>query len=364
MSRRGAIVAVRPDLERRARSALLVLFLIAIVAQPIAVQIANHSLRDVYAGADAHTQWNDYLTHPTPEVLFIGASNARMDVDVPSLTRILSARAGRPVSVGKLGVNAEQPTFLEALTYRVMKLQSRPRLIVFIVAAAMFNPTFYCRACVAGDLLTLDLWQISFPYDAAFMKLAATLDPNWPWLLTGWMLPAVGYYQQEMAAVQCPVVDAGRHLYSGQHWPVPAAFLRPTACDLGVHPLPDEVMTPEKRSAVYDLYLGQFVENYRFSSVLADHMRQMVAIVRSAGATALLATLPEFGLSDVAPAAHAEFWIRIRALADELGINDVNLSTELNDQPNLWTDPMHLNRAGAARLAPTLARAIWPEASQ
>jgi hypothetical protein len=363
-SSRAALRQGRPDLERRARAALLVLVVVAVAIQPIAVQVANYSLRNVYAGTDTHSQWTYYRTHPVPEVLFIGPSNARMDVDVTLLTRILSSRAGRHVSVGKLGISAEQPTFLEALTYRVMNLPSRPRLVVFTVAAAMFNPTFHCPACVSSDLLTLDLWQISEPFDAGFMKLAAALDPRWPWLLTGWVLPAVGYYPQEAAAVQCPVVKAGRHLYRGWQVQPPPVLVQPTACDLGVHPLPDEVMSTQKRAAVNELYLSQFVGNYQFSPVLAERFRHVVSIARKAGARAMLATLPEFGLSDVAPAAHAKFWVGITALTDELSIGHVNLSSALNDQPDLWTDPMHLNLSGAARLAPALAEAIWPEARQ
>lgn len=353
--------AAGPALEHRARSALLALVVAVVVAQPIGLQVANQSLQEVYGGVDVHSQWTQYIGHPAPDVLFIGPSNARMDVDAPLLERILSAWAGRHISVGKLGINAEQTRFLEALTYRVMNLPSRPRIVVFIVAAGMFNPTFFCPGCVSSDLLTLDLWQISYPLDAGFMRLASDLDPRWPWLLTGWALPAVGYWPQEVAAVQCPVVNAGRQVSIRLHELPPPALLQPTPCDLGVHPLPNEVMTPEKRAAVNALYLNEFVGNYRFSPDLADGLRQMVSLSRRAGARPLLVTLPEFALSQVAPTAHAQFWTGIRTLDAELRVAHVDLTGELNDRPELWTDPMHLNRNGAAVFAPTLAQAIWSQ---
>jgi hypothetical protein len=288
----------------------------------------------------------------------MGPSTARLDVDTSEIGRLLAMRSGHSIRVGKLGSNAESPSFLEALLYRVLERPDRPSVIVFVVAAPMFNPVFHCQGC-PRSLMGLDLIQISQPYEPTFMTRAWTLDPEDRLLLAGgWFLPSLTAGPVIAAAARCNFMDAGRDLVRKAGVAGPPFLAAPTPCELGAHPAPSDQMDPAQIPAIEAEYRDHFVQNYRFSTVQAAHLREMVGTARSKGVTVTFAQFPNFRMEDVNPQANTIFQAGISALAADLAVPMFDFSTELRTDRSLWGDPLHLNAYGAKAFAPMLARSL------
>ena len=344
--------------SRRARQALLLLAGILVLVQPVGPYLRSAALDRLTAGAGIGAQWEAYQSAPAPDVLFIGPSTARLDVDTGEVGRLLGTRGGHAVRVGKLGSNAESPAFMEALLYRVLERPTRPLQIVFVVAAPMFNPIFRCQGC-PRSLLALDLVQISQPYEPAFLARALSLDPeDRPLLVANWLLPLATASPFVAGAGRCMSVDAGRALLRREGGSQPAFLSAPTPCELGAHPSPSDRMEAARMPAVYAEYRDHFVRDYQFSPVQATHLRNMVAMARSSGVTVSLAQFPSYWLENVNPEADRSFQAGIRSLANDLSVPMFDFATALRGDPSLWGDPLHLNADGARVFAPMLARSV------
>jgi hypothetical protein len=343
----------------RARVALLVLLAVAIAAQPLSVPITHAATEKLTNGMDAHTQWANYLAHPGPDVLVLGASNARLDIDARALGESLSAATGRHVTAAAIGMNAATPDFLSVLTYRVMKLPKRPKVIVFPVAAPMVNPHFRCSTCPA-DLVSPYLWQISEPYDLDFMRQAVSSDPNPKELLALWAASAAITYPLVLAAARCQLVETGRAAATDLGRSVPLFLRGPTACDVGQHPGPDDHWTPESQQLTEQEYATNFVADFEFSSRQADYLVRMAELARAGGAQPVFAEFPSLGMDAVNPGAEAAFRSGIRDVSVRAGAPFLDLTAQLQDDHSLWADPLHLNRYGAAAMAPILATELAP----
>ena len=81
-----------------------------------------------------------------------------------------------------IGVNPEQPAFLDAVIYRVLQRTSRPSLLLLNLSEYQFTVHYTYDSAE-------DPWQISRPLDPSFMwrALQDATDPSR--LIRGWMLP-------------------------------------------------------------------------------------------------------------------------------------------------------------------------------
>ncbi|HVD01813.1 MAG TPA: hypothetical protein VNG93_11815 [Candidatus Dormibacteraeota bacterium] len=346
-----------PAVRRRAWRALVVLLAIAVLAQPLSVPAGHYLFNKLQDGTDINTQWRQYVAGPAPDVLFLGPSEARTDVDRARLSALLSAAVGRPVSVGTLGVSAEQPAFLDVLMYRVMERSSRPKLIVNTLEAPMFNPNAVCRYC-EHDPLTTDLWQLTDYGDPGFLKLALENDPSRLQLLAGWVMPALANYPS-IAAVECPVVTRARRATQFLFGSVPWELQLATPCEISAASRPDHVMTAQESANVADVYRSDFVSNYAVSPQLLAAERDLIRRGK-AGGTQVVLLRPPFhsSIRSSDQAVDPRFLAAVGSLSTELDVPVVDLSQAVPDDPSLWVDPIHLNRSGAQLVAPQLAAAL------
>ena len=181
-SRRTAI-----PVQRRARAALILLTLATAAIQPALIPAAHVSARMIWDRADVHTLWQQYRSTPAPEVLFLGASSTRMDVDTDEIARLLSAPAGRHVTIGKFGVNGEGPDFYVAALQRILSLPTRPHLVIIQTDQLVFN---------SSELVNTnqDLWLMSDPFDAGYMRTALRVSPEPARLALSWAVPFFATY--------------------------------------------------------------------------------------------------------------------------------------------------------------------------
>lgn len=348
-------------MRRRARQSLRALVAIVILSQPVGPSLDAWAVTRLQDGADIGAQWAHYRSEPIPDVLFIGPSNARTDVDTVEISRLLSQRRGRVIRVGKLGATAESPAFMDALLYRVLELPKRPSMIVISVAAPLFNRGFRCPRCLKR-LLAVDLFQISQPYDATFMARAWSLAGEERDLLAlAWFLPTIAGVPVVTAAARCDLTDAGRWLARKVRPTVPLFLSAPTPCELGAHPSSTDqwAQTDEQiRLGLEEQYQTEVMHDYSFSTDQANHLMTMVGMTRASGATVSFLQYPHYWLEDLAPQGEQIFQAHIRDLAADVGVPMFNFSTRLRSDESLWADPLHLNGRGATALAPMLADSV------
>jgi hypothetical protein len=337
------------SVRRYAWRSLATVVSLFVVVQVASVPAGLAAFGNIYNGADTHSTWHAYLAGPAPEVLFLGASDARADVDTQEIARLLSVDAGRPVTVGRLGIVGEGPDFFEVLAYRVMSQPHHPRLLVVSLGMIEFNSSYVFDP-------TADLWQISDPIDYGFMSVAYRADPYRERLLRDWLLPYFVSYRPVGTAVQCQikaVTNKVMQLTSGRSAP-----LDPTTCDESRGIGFDKVMTDPVREKMEQLYRNVYMRNFQFDDRQARHLANLVAMAKHQGAMVMLLTLPTYQLDRLYPDEHAALEAKLENLAAGAGVGFANLMVEFNTSPELWSDPIHLNSAGARALAPRLSTTI------
>jgi hypothetical protein len=326
-----------------------------LLAQPASIPVSNVIRTWIYAGSDTQSQWTAYLARPkAPDVLFVGDSATRMDVDVAAVASELSTKSGRPVDVAKIGANGERAAWMSALVMRVMSRPSKPLLIVFELTDVTFNAT-----TDGWWDPSVDLFQISLPADLAYMRYAYSVDNNPGHLARDWAVPFFVAAPVFAFGATCVMVEGARRA-SG---PTPPGFLRqPSGCEDARLPSPDAHVTPYTDNWTRTQLYGPTIANYRFSEIEAGYARNAVALARAGQTQIVFAVYPFLNLDDLNPAAHPEFDRRTSELASSLNVKLVDLyHSSVRDDKSLWGDPVHLNRWGARALAPSLADGIASE---
>ena len=350
--------AVPPAVTARARRALAVLAAGLLALQLVGGPLGRYLNHQVEQGNEVAAQWEAYASRPAPDVLFLGPSEARTDVDRQRLAAALTAASGRLVTVGSIGAEGEGPAFIDILVHRVMHRSSRPRLIVQTVETPMFNASLACQACW-HDHLTSDTWQVSDLSDPGFVGLALRNDPNRVPLVSGWVLPAVSAYPG-LPALGCPLTEVERQAALALTGRLPLRLAYGSSpCDHSDSLQPDLVMTPARHASAVVEYREVLLARYQTSAEAVAQERDLVRQAQ-AGGTRVVFLKPPFhsALRELDGEVGPRFDAELARIRSELGVPLVDLSAAVPDQDQLWEDPFHLNGAGAARLAPVLASAL------
>jgi hypothetical protein len=344
----GPKTPIRPDASNargHARRALWLLLLVLVLAQPLSIPLAYYAIARFvavipeFAGMDVHSQWDAYLRRPkAPDVLFIGDSQTFTDVDASAISANLSAKLGRPVSVARIGVPAEGPAFLDALTYRIMHRPSRPHLLVFELEQYTMNANRHWDP-------TADLWELSNPPDPGFMAFALRVDPGRWRLLRAWLIPYFITYQPISQLAQCSVVQTAQTaaLLLGR---VPLELRGRTVCSSG--------------EAYLQVNRYQDDPHYRYSTQDEGYVRDAIAMARAGGSQVILSEFPFARLEATNPLAYRTFHSRARELATSLGVPMFSLVNDLSDDQSIyhdgfWLDQAHMSARGARALAPRIS---------
>jgi hypothetical protein len=312
-----------------ARITIGVMILIAVAVQPISTPVAHSLIQQQQHETATFIEWAHYLDEANaPDVLFTGDSRAREDIDVRLVSELASASSGRRLSIGTLGINAERPLFLEALTYRLLSRPSRPKLIVYQFSEYAFTTHYVFDP-------TGDFQQIANPFDPGYMALALKLDPNRGRLLRGWVLPVFANLPAIVAGLRCTVQPQDDSYGCG---------VVPTA--------------PEPRRQYFARRFSEVLRDYEFSTEQATAVRESVRMARAKGVGVAFTVLPAQDLQAQYPQAYQRFLDGTRQLAQSLGIPLWDFHDQLQGQPGMYSDPNHLNPAGARTLAPLLAKEV------
>jgi lysophospholipase L1-like esterase len=182
------------------------------------------------------------------------------------------------------------------------------------------------------------------------MRLAYGLDPNRGRLARAWALPYFMTYQPVSQLAECSMVSAIKTLGARIHR-IPIEYRGELGCQSG---------------EAY-LHVNRFLDNlhYRFSDLQAAHVREAVAMVRTAGTRIAFVEFPFVGMRAINPSAYDEFQPRVRVLAGSLAVPLFDLSSEMTEvltvsSGPVWFGPAHMQHAGARTFAPRLAGALAP----
>jgi hypothetical protein len=346
-----------PVLIRNARRALAILAAGMILIQLISAPIGHRLNAIARSGTDPYSIWEHYASNPVPDVLVIGASSARSDVDEAALSAELSTAAGHTVTVGKMGFAGQTPLFLDALMYRVMSRPQHPKLIVVVVVGPELSDG--CAVCI--NSVYRGLWDISDLTDVGFIRKAVGVSPNPAWLATGWVLPSVAYYPS-VIAVQCLAYEYGRAGATTFIGTVPRQLQDPTYCE-GTIPYKwarQPAMTQVDYESSVQNY-RDFMTNYHVSPDAVASVTDIVSSARAAGTNTVFLQIPlHQGIRNFFSGEVQESKLQLMNLASRLNMDVVDFSASVPDDPSLWVDGMHLDKAGADYLSPRLATALAP----
>src|SRR5713226_9251201 len=95
----------------RAWRSLVVLVVILATAQPLSIVVAIHYLETWGSHGNPHNQWRRYLANPPADILYIGDSRVREDIDGAAIAQSLAGSAGGAVRVSSIGIDAAKPSF-------------------------------------------------------------------------------------------------------------------------------------------------------------------------------------------------------------------------------------------------------------
>jgi hypothetical protein len=346
-----------PIADRNARRALAVLAIGVALLQLVSAPI-GHQLNSVArSGTDVYSVWQHYASSPVPDVLVIGASPARTDVDEVVLAAQLSSAVGRPITVGKMGFAGQTPRFLDALMYRVMKRPEHPKLIALVTVGPELNEG--CAICIYST--NGGLWDITDFTDPELLRLSLQLSPNPGWLVAGWVVPTFAYYPS-LIGLQCIAFDAGRSLSTRLVGRVPIQLQNTTACEATAAykwGRQAEMMQEDYRGSLIN-YKG-FMAEYRLSPATVASLGSIVNRARSGGSHVVFLETPLHpGLRTYFPDEVRKSQEQLHIVAQDLNADVIDLTNLVPDDPGLWVDGLHLDKAGADYFAPQLAQALAP----
>jgi len=305
----------------------VVLLAIAIVLQPIAIALGRQTLAALGAGADTYGLWNSYVSRgEAPEILFVGDSRVRADIDTDRIAELLSTPRD---AVFKLGISNGQPAFLGALVDRVLERPTKPRILVYGLSEFQFNDRLTLDA-------TADYWAISEPISAGHIKraIARSTDPGR--LLRGWAIPALANDRVLWLGVNC----------WWEQRRVPDACTEPSR-------FASHVMTGADEATILAMY-RQDLTDYQHSPTQEHYLSELITAADAQGVTVALMIPPVWRIDDLYPGLYEGYLARMETVAQRHGLRLLDLHTAMRSDRTLWADPSHLNVVGARALAPML----------
>ncbi|GAC1510839.1 MAG: hypothetical protein NVS1B3_13700 [Candidatus Dormibacteraceae bacterium] len=337
----------------QAKVALILLVMMLFATQFGGVTLAHYYGFRLSGVADSYWQWNEYSRNP-PEVLFIGDSRVREDVDVSAVHAIVSAQLGRDVRVGKIGFDSAQPRSLLAVMYRVTHQSPRPKWIFYGMSEYQYGSAYNFDP-------TYDFWNMSLPLDWGFLQLTYQIDTgNQERLVKGYLSPLEANQKVLETGAPCTVHDLKNVIarYTRIKLAGALAPLYPCTTSPGFAGL---TMSADSRERGFAQYREIFANNFTYSEMQASYVRQAVAMARSTNVSMSFFVPPQYLLDDLNAGAYAEFENRTSLLAQELHLNRFDFHVEQRDSESLWADPAHLNRSGSLEFAPRVAKMVLSE---
>jgi hypothetical protein len=342
-----------------ARGATVALVLLAVMLVGVelgSVAIAHSYGHRLSGDADSFWEWNNYMQSP-PDVLFVGDSRVREDVNLSSVQDLLDKQPGPKIRIGKIGFDSAQPRNLVALMYRVTHQAVRPKLIFYGMSEYQYGSAYNFDP-------SYDFWNMELPLDWGYFQLTYEVDTGrQDRLVRGYLNPLAANQKILETGAPCTIYDIKNVIAS--HTPIRlAGALEPLYPCTTPYSFADLTMSPESRDRVFAQYREIFATNFSYSEDQASYARRAVGMARSAGIQVAFFVPPQYRIDELNPSAYAEFESQTTSLAREMNIDRYDFHADLRYSQVLWADPAHLNGVGTVEFAPQVTAMIVAELSK
>ena len=321
----------------QARRSLLLLAAMLVVAQPLSALAGRHYLASWGSAGNPYNQWSAYADGPAPEVLYLGDSRVREDVDADEIARVLSAASPGSRPVASIGIDAAKPTFLRAVAEQVRSMPRPPRVVVLAVSDFQLNAS-WDRSGDSGGSQTNYFWQLGSPFDPGYAATALNMDDERGRLLAGWAVPLLANYPVIVSGARCDL-----SAFRGQITCVDEYRDRSRVMD-------DDALARWRR-IIAEQYLGNFAASDRQIGAMESTIRDL----KESGVAVRVVVLPVYRVEEIDAVAFKTYMSAVEVLASSSGVELTDLHSLFDATPAYFADPNHLNARGSKAIAPYLA---------
>jgi len=279
-----------------------------------------------------------------PEVLIVGSSRALQGIDPRQLQASRSQQGQPGLRIFNFGVNGATAQTVDLLVREVLSAEQLPALILWADGARALNSgrpdrTYQAIAASPGYTALQQGRRPTLP--------VPPVDPNCP-------------PEQSSTPDAARAKRLGRSLARWASWAQPAQAVDVQAIDAFGFLAAGDRFDPDTYYNRFPRVAGRYDSDYQalnFGGEQQAALARLSEYARSRQVALVFVNLPLSAdyLDETRSAAERDFRQFMQQQATQLGFRFIDWGEQWRDRPELFADPSHLNRFGAAQIAIQLA---------
>jgi len=311
--------------------------------------------------------WQTSNKRRSPDVLIVGSSRALRGIEPSTLEKVLTSKGYKNISVFNLGIDGATAKVVNLQITQILTRPQLPRMIIWADGLRAFNSS---RSDITYDEITASagykqlqetLKNNGINPDPVTQNAIASKSPN-PIAQSLDMLFTTLGKRQEIRTSLVKKFDRNTHLLSNSEALIAATMPSTlTALDSKGFVAFDVTFNPNTYFQKFPQVPGDYdldYRNFETNGVQFDAFANVVDFCRRNNIELLLVNMPLHAtyLDQIRTRYEATFSSRIQELALREGFTYLDLSQQLQNQAELFSDPSHLNKQGAIAIAQMLAQ--------
>jgi hypothetical protein len=312
--------------------------------------------------------WQTSNKRRSPDVLIVGSSRALRGIEPSTLEKVLTSKGYKNISVFNLGIDGATAKVVNLQITQILTRPQLPRMIIWADGLRAFNSS---RSDITYDEITASAGYKQLqetlknnginPDPVTTQNAIASKSPN-PIAQSFDMLFTTLGKRQEIRTSLVKKFDRNTHLLSNSEALIAATMPSTvTALDSKGFVAFDVTFNPNTYFQKFPQVPGDYDLDYRNfepNGVQFDAFANVVDFCRRNSIELVLVNMPLHAsyLDQIRTRYEATFSGRIQELALREGFTYLDLSQQLQNQAELFSDPSHLNKQGAIAIARMLAQ--------
>lgn len=311
--------------------------------------------------------WQTSNKRRSPDVLIVGSSRALRGIEPSTLEKVLTSKGYKNISVFNLGIDGATAKVVNLQITQILTRPQLPRMIIWADGLRAFNSS---RSDITYDEITASagykqlqetLKNNGINPDLVTQNAIASKSPN-PIAQSFDMLFTTLGKRQEIRTSLVKKFDRHTHLLSNSEALIAATMPSTvTALDSKGFVAFDVTFNPNTYFQKFPQVPGDYDLDYRNfepNGAQFDAFANVVDFCRRNNIELLVVNMPLHAsyLDQIRTRYEATFSSRIQELALREGFTYLDLSQQLQNQAELFSDPSHLNKQGAIAIAQMLAQ--------
>jgi hypothetical protein len=304
----------------------------------------------------------------SPDVLIVGSSRALRGIEPSTLEKVLTSKGYKNISVFNLGIDGATAKVVNLQITQILTRPQLPRMIIWADGLRAFNSS---RSDITYDEITASAGYKQLqetlknnginPDPVTTQNAIASKSPN-PIAQSFDMLFTTLGKRQEIRTSLVKKFDRHTHLLSNSEALIAATMPSTvTALDSKGFVAFDVTFNPNTYFQKFPQVPGDYDLDYRNfepNGAQFDAFTNVVDFCRRNSIELVLVNMPLHAsyLDQIRTRYEATFSGRIQELALREGFTYLDLSQQLQNQAELFSDPSHLNKQGAIAIARMLAQ--------